>query len=629
MRLHVLIPLQVRRGVLKSYWCALFLFQTGVLLLAQPVPPAVLNVTGYDSHIELTWPASASPNIIAYNIYRAEPASGNFQLFSQTASNRFFLLDFTGRIDTSFLYRITALNSGGQESPPTAVQTGATAAMSDDDLLTMVQRYTFRYFWDFGHPVSGLARERNSSGDIVTTGGSGFGIMAIPVAIERGFITRQEGLLRLIQITSFLEVRATRYHGAFSHWLNGDTGATIPFSQFDNGADLVETAFLMQGLLTVRAYFNLDTPLEGALRAAVTRLWEGVEWDWYRRNNSNVLYWHWSPNHQWTMNFALRGFNEVMITYILGIASPTHGIPASLYHTGWAGSSDYVNTESYYGIPMLVGSFRGGPLFFAHYSYMGFDPRNKRDAYCNYFTRNRNHTLINRAYCIANPKGYPGYGPNSWGLTASDNPFGYLAHEPVFNRDNGTITPTAALSSMPYTPAESMDALKHFYRDLGDRLWGYYGFYDAFNLEEDWFADSYLAIDQGPIIGMIENHRTGLLWNLFMANPEIQPALDAIGFIPDVSAAGEAASFLSGANVHPNPTQGEFTLTLDAPEALPVEIRLMDVAGRPVRNLGSFALQEGKNVLTLQTAGLSRGLYYLVCSSGSRHYTHKIVFFHN
>lgn len=630
MRLQVLISSRVRRGVLKSYWCAaLFLFQTGALLFAQPAPPAVLNVTGYDSHIELTWPASSSPNIIAYNIYRAEPASGNFQLFSQTAPNRLFLLDFTGRADTSFIYRITALNSGGQESMPTAAQTGTTAAMSDDDLLTMVQRYTFRYFWEFGHPVSGLARERNSSGDIVTTGGSGFGIMAIPVAIERGFITRQEGLLRLIQITSFLEVRAERFHGAFSHWLNGNTGATIPFSQFDNGGDLVETAFLMQGLLTVRAYFNEDTPLEGALRASVTRLWEDVEWDWYRRNNSNVLYWHWSPNHQWTMNLSLRGFNEVMIAYILGIASPTHSIPASLYHTGWAGSSAYVNTESYYGIPMLVGPFRGGPLFFAHYSYMSFDPRNKRDAYCNYFTRNRNHTLINRAYCIANPKGYAGYGPNSWGLTASDNPFGYLAHEPVFNRDNGTITPTAALSSMPYTPAESMDALKHFYRNLGGRLWGYYGFYDAFNLHEDWFADSYLAIDQGPIIGMIENHRTGLLWNLFMANPEIQPALDAIGFVPDVSAAGESASFLLGANAHPNPTQSEFTLTLDMPQALPIEIYLMDVAGKPVRNFGVFFLQAGKNVLPLQTAGLSRGLYYLVCHSGSRHHTLKIVVFHN
>ena len=611
-----------------SFLFLAFVFAT-VHSFAQPAPPAAFNATGYDSHVELTWTASPSPNIIAYNIYRAEPGSGNFSLDRQTASNRFFALDFTGRVDTSFAYQLTTLNALGQESAPTPVQTAATALMSDEDLLSMVQRYTFRYFWDFGHPVSGLARERNTSGNIVTTGGSGFGIMAIPVAIERGFITRQEGLLRMIQITSFLEIRAQRFRGAFSHWLNGDTGATIPFSQFDNGGDLVETAFLMQGLLTLRSYFNQDNPLEAALRESITRLWEDVEWDWYRRNNSNVLYWHWSPNHQWTMNFALRGFNEVMITYILGIASPTHSIPASLYHTGWAGSSAFVNPESYYGIPMLVGPFRGGPLFFAHYSYMGFDPRNKRDAYCNYFTRNRNHTLINRAYCIANPKGYPGYGPNSWGLTASDNPFGYLAHEPVFNRDNGTITPTAALSSMPYTPAESMAALKYFYRNLGDRLWGYYGFYDAFNLNEDWFADSYLAIDQGPIIGMIENHRTGLLWNLFMANPEIQPALDAIGFVPDVSASGEAVSFLSNANVHPNPTHGEFTLTLYAPMALPAEIRLMDVAGRPVRNLGTFSLQAGKNVLPLQTAGLTRGLYFLVCSSGSRHYTHKIVFFHN
>ncbi len=513
---------------------------------------------------------------------------------------------------------------------PTPVQTASTLAMSDEDLLTMVQRYTFRYFWDFGHPVSGLARERNSSGDIVTTGGSGFGIMAIPVAIERGFITRQEGLLRLIQITSFLEIRAQRFHGAFSHWLNGNTGTTIPFSQFDNGGDLVETAFLMQGLLTARAYFNQDNPLENSLRNTITRLWEDVEWDWYRRNNSNVLYWHWSPNFQWQMNFQLRGFNEVMITYILGIASPTHGIPASLYHSGWANGGAIVNPASYYGYPMFVGPFRGGPLFFAHYSYLGFDPRNKRDAYCNYFTRNRNHTLINRAYCIANPKNQVGYGPNSWGLTASDNPWGYLAHEPVFDRDNGTIAPTAALSSMPYTPVESMAALKHFYRNLGDRLWGYYGFYDAFNLGQNWFADSYLAIDQGPIIVMIENHRTGLLWDLFMSNPEIGPALDAIGFVADASSnAVEASGLGIRTAVAPNPVQGAFSLFIDAPEAMAINIRLIDVAGRQVRHLGRHTLQLGENTLYLQPESLANGMYFLICSSAGRRHTQRIIVFHH
>lgn len=612
----------------------LLLYTTGVLFgaNAQPAAPTNFSVIGYDSHLELSWNASSSPNVFSYNIYRATMPDGPFALFRQTSADRRYALDFTGRRDTTFYYRVTAVNAIGQEGAPSVVRSGSTAAMSDEDLLTMVQRYTFRYFWDYGHPVSGLARERFNSGDLVTVGGSGFGIMAIVVGAARGFVTREEAVLRLIQITSFLEIRAQRYHGAFAHWMNGATGATIPFSQFDDGGDLVETALLMQGLLAARGYFNANTPLENALRASITRLWEGVEWSWYRRNNSNVLYWHWSPNYQWQMNFQLRGFNEVMIAYILGVASPTHGIPPHLYHVGWANNGAIVNPASYYGIPMLAGPFRGGPLFFAHYSYLGFDPRNKRDAYCNYFTRNRNHTLINRAYCVANPKNYAGYGPNCWGLTASDNPWGYLAHEPVFDRDNGTIAPTAALSSMPYTPAESIEALKHFYRNLGQRLWGWYGFYDAFNIQEDWVSSYWLAIDQGPIIAMIENYRTGLLWDAFMSNPEIQPALNAIGFVPEVNSAREAPDFPVQVTIAPNPVQSaEFQLLLFSERTLPMELSLRDINGRLLQALGRHNLQPGENTLPLRLPStLPNGMYLLECrAEGLRHVERIAVHYHN
>ncbi len=312
--------------------------------------------------------------------------------------------------------------------------------------------------------------------------------------------------------------------------MNGATGKTIPFSPLDNGADLVETAFLIQGLLAVRSYFDSDDDAETSLRQKITDIWEAVEWDWFLKDGK--LLWHWSPDHQFAINLPIRGYNEALIIYLLAIASPTHPIPAQAYHDGWAGGN-YLNGTTFFGITLDVGPLRGGPLFFAHYSFMGFDPREKKDAYTNYFIHNQKHTLTNREYCILNPGQYEGYSNVCWGLTASDDPFGYLAHEPSPNRDNGTLTPTAALSSMPYTPNESLAALKHFYRALGDRLWGKYGFYDAFNLSENWFASSYLAIDQGPIIGMIENHRTGLLWEYFMKNTEIQPALDAIGFTPD------------------------------------------------------------------------------------------------
>ncbi|WP_337041024.1 glucoamylase family protein [Emticicia sp. 17c] len=400
--------------------------------------------------------------------------------------------------------------------------------ISDEDLLTLVQKQTFKYFWDFGHPVSGLARERNTSGDVITSGGSGFGIMAIPVAIERGFITRKEGLDRMLKITDFLKNKAKSYHGVYPHWLNGATGETIPFSPDDNGADLVETSYLMQGLLTTRQYFAQETPDESKLRKDINDLWQAVEWDWFTKNGEKVLYWHWSPNLGWKMNHQIRGWNECLITYFLAAASPTHAITKDVYDNGWADNGKMKNGKSYYGVVLPLGFEYGGPLFFSHYSFLGLDPRNLKDKYANYWEQNLAHTKVNYAYCLANPKGYNGYGPNCWGLTASDTNTGYAAHSPT--EDLGVISPTAALSAMPYTPEESKKALRFFYYKLGDKLWKEYGFIDGFNLTNIWWANSFLAIDQGPIICMIENHRTGLLWKLFMSCPEVKEGKLKLGF---------------------------------------------------------------------------------------------------
>lgn len=399
--------------------------------------------------------------------------------------------------------------------------------ISDDELLTKVQQQTFKYFWDFGHPVSGLARERNTSGETVTTGGSGFGVMAILVGMDRGFITRTEGVERLNTIVDFLG-SADRFHGAWSHWLNGTTGKVIPFSTKDNGGDLVETSFMAAGLLAARQYLNSSDATENSLIAKINTLWKSIEWSWYTQGGQKVLYWHWSPSYNWDMNMKIQGYNEALITYIMAASSDTYGISADVYTQGWAGSGSIVNGKSFYGIKLPLGSDYGGPLFFAHYSFLGIDPRNLSDQYAAYWEQNRNHSLINQAYCVQNPLQYVGYTADCWGLTASDNQNGYSAHSPT--NDLGVITPTAALSSFPYTPDESMDALHFFYYQLGDRLWGDYGFYDAFNLTESWTADSYLAIDQGPIVVMIENYRSGLIWNLLMSCPEVKAGLTKLGF---------------------------------------------------------------------------------------------------
>lgn len=410
---------------------------------------------------------------------------------------------------------------------------------SDDKFLDFIQETHLNYMWDGAEKTSGLACERihmdgiypENDYDVVTTGGSGFGIAGLIVGVERGFISRKEVVARLQQIADYLE-KADRFHGAWPHWIYGPTGKVKPFGTKDNGGDLVETAFLAEGLLCVREYFKNGNEEEKRLAQKMDALWRQIEWDWYL-NGQDVLYWHWSPEYQWEMNFPIRGYNECLITYILAASSPTHSIPASAYHNGWARGGDIKSDAVAYGYPLILkhnGSEEyGGPLFWAHYSYIGLNPKGLSDRYANYWDVNYNQTMINYTYCVQNPKGFKGYGESCWGLTASYSTDGYSAHMPMKN-DKGVIAPTAALSSFTYTPLQSMNALRYFYNELGNKIWGKYGFYDAFSIHYNWYPQRYLAIDQLTIAPMIENYRTGLLWELFMQAPEIQEGLKKLGF---------------------------------------------------------------------------------------------------
>jgi hypothetical protein len=399
--------------------------------------------------------------------------------------------------------------------------------ISNDSLLSLIQKQTFRYFWDFGHPVSGLARERNSSGDVVTSGGSGFGIMSMVVAANRGFITRQQAADRLNTITEFLATKAQKFKGAFPHWMNGVTGAVVPFSANDNGADLVETSFLVMGLLTARQYFDGNTTLESNLRNRINSIVDGVEWNWFRRGNENVLYWHWSPDKGWAMNLRIQGWNECLVTYVLAASSKNYPIPDTVYNKGWARDGNMRNGKSFYGQVLPLGEDYGGPLFYSHYSFLGIDPNGLTDQYANYWSQQVAHTKINYQHSVQNPNGWFGYSDSCWGLTASDIPNGYTASSPT--NDRGVIAPTAAISALPYAPQESMKAIRFFYYTLGDRLWKEYGFIDAFKLADLWFASSFLAIDQGPQIVMIENYRSKLLWQLFTSCPEVKAGMKKLG----------------------------------------------------------------------------------------------------
>jgi len=410
--------------------------------------------------------------------------------------------------------------------------------LPDDVLIELVQRQTFRYFWEGAHPLYGLARDRTGlehdpEDDLVCTGGSGFAVMAIIVAAERGWITREEAVDRLILILGFLE-RTPCFHGLFPHYMDGRTGTPIRFGRKDDGSDLVESSFLFQGLLCARQYFNADTSAEKSIRDRITWLWLDAEWNWHARDGQHVLTWHWSPNNGFSLDHDIRGWNECLITYVLAASSPHFAIEPSVYHGGFAQSRTFLNRRRYYDIYLPLGPELGGPLFFSHFSFCGLDPRGLKDSYASYFEQNVQHTLINHEHCVRNPHGHKGYGPSCWGLTASDGPEGYAAHAP--DNDNGVISPTAALSSFPYAPEQAMRALRYFYDVVGHKIWGRFGFTDAFSESRDWYAKTYLAIDQGPAVIMIENYRTGLLWKLFMSDPDVTAGLGRLGFSsPQVS----------------------------------------------------------------------------------------------
>lgn len=513
---------------------------------AKLLAPRNVQARGYERHVDISWDPVTNDALRRYIISRSFDGT-NFQSIGMQVpgTNRF--TDFLGQIGRTAYYRVAASDQNFRESPPSSPVSASTRTMTDDELLTMLEESCFRYYWEGAHPDSGMTRENLPGNDrIVATGATGFGVMALVVGVDRGFITREQGVQHLSKIVSFLE-KAPRYHGAWSHFMDGATGQTLPvFDMYENAGDLVETAFLIQGLLAARQYFKGSGPQETKIYQRITALWQTVEWDWYRKSpQGDAIYWHWSPEWSWRINHRLTGFNETMIVYLLAIASPTHPVAADLYYTGWAGQSDaaanyrkgwsstgegehYLNGHSYYGIKLDVGVGSGGPLFFAHYSYMGFDPHSLTDLYTNYFKNNQNLARINLAYATENSGKHKTYGRDAWGITASDGPWGYAAESPEAKDDFGTLAPTGALASFPYTPEASMATFKHFYRDLGDRLWGIYGPIDAYNLDVNWWSPIYMGLNQAPITVMIENYRSGLVWKLFQSNREIQEMLEKL-----------------------------------------------------------------------------------------------------
>ncbi len=501
-------------------------------LPALAAPPAPTNLRALSRHlrVDLTWDQEG-PALHAVEIRRSQYPGGPFRTISADLPKIPLYSDFIGAPQRTFYYRVRAVDRTGevtQRSPWSDVAKGVFRRSTRNQLLTEVQEAGFRYFYDYGHPVSGLAREgSHRAPDLCTIGATGMGLFNLGVGVERRFITRQQGAARALKMLRFLSGEAVRYHGAFPHWINGATGETIRFGQKDDGADLVETAFLAQGMLFLREFFLRADPDETEIRRLADRLWREIEWDWFAKqeDSRSFLLWHWSPNYGWEKHLPISGFNECQIVYILALASPTHGVPMEYYETGWY-HARYAQERTEFGVPLTLHRGYGPPLFFTHYSYLGFDPRKLSFRGKTYFQHFQDLCRVQVLYARSKEDEFRGYGP-LWGLTASMDPDGYKAHAPG-PRDNGTITPTAALASMPYVPAESIACLTAMYEQHGGELWREFGFRDAFNLSKDWIANGDLGIDVGPIAPLIENHRTGLCWRVFMKAPEVRSVLERL-----------------------------------------------------------------------------------------------------
>jgi hypothetical protein len=581
--------------------------------------PAVenLSATGYDSHAELNW--NFPMEDLSYRIYASFDGGQSFELRVETTEN--YYLDFVPEQarNSEVFYRVVSAFQGNESEP---VETSAQIIdFSDDELIDMVQRYTFRYFWEGAHQGTGMALERsNGSGRTAASGATGMGLMAMIAAHEREYKPKEEIKDRILKILEFLE-NCERHHGAWSHWYNADTYQTQPFSADDDGGDIVETSFVAQGLIALKNYFSGADAKSVQIRETADRIWRSIDWDWYR-NGQNVLFWHWSPNINFQKNMKVAGWNECLVTYVMAASSPTYGISKVVYDQGWAGNGAMVNSRTFYGHEISLSPDWGGPLFWIHYSHLGINPHGLTDKYADYWQEHVNTAKIHHAYAIDNPEGHSNYSDKNWGLTASDDPYGYTAHQPMSN-DNGTISPTAALASMPYTPEESIKALKYFYRERGKDLFGNFGPYDAFNDNLGWVQKAYIGIDQGPIVVMLENYRTGLLWNTVMKDADVQAGLDKLGFQYEVSTSTEKPGLNSELNIYPNPSGNHFYINLNSSfQEKKVTIKLIGVDGKHVFTKEFVSSHQR---VKIDCSEVNSGLYIISLSSGEKTVKAKLL----
>jgi hypothetical protein len=483
-----------------------------------------------DRSVILHWDPTIDSRLAGYHVYRAPSATGPFERQGATLPTNHFI-DFVVENDSTYHYRVRAVDTAGRESLDSAIISATPHVLDDEAFLDLVQHTAFDYFWYETTPENGLINDRSSDPSLSSIAAVGFGLSTLTVGIDRGWISREVGRARVLTTLEFLwnsphgpEADATGYNGFYYHFLDIQTGRR----DGDSELSTIDTALLLSGVLHVQQYFDQNDATEAKIRTLADAVYRRVDWRWMQVRSAKICH-GWNPEKGF-IPYDWGGYNEAMILYLLALGSPTFPVSADAW-TAWTSSYTW---QTHYGQAFVIFP----PLFGHQYSHVWIDFRGIQDAYMrdkglDYFENSRRATLANRAYAIANPHGWADYGENVWGLTASDVPSSYRARgAPPEQSDDGTITPTAAGGSVAFTPRESLAALRHMYATYRTRIWGPYGFKDAFNPSMKWFASDYLGIDQGPIVLMIENYRTGRIWKVFMQHPAIQRGLVRAGFVP-------------------------------------------------------------------------------------------------
>jgi len=452
-------------------------------------------------------------------------------------------------------------------------------------------------FFQGAEPNSGMAYNDPSRKSVMATGATGFGIMTLIAGVERGWISREDAANHIVKIVRFLK-KAERYEGAWAHWYNVK-GEIVPFGNQNDAGEIIETTFMMGGLLTACEYFNGSSEAEKEIRTTTNEFWNTINWSHFVKDGK--FYWIW---HRDTGKYELpiSGWNETLLAYILAMAAPAgHDVPVSVYKSCWQGSKNFYHAgREYYGYPLPLGGNYGEALFLAHYSMFGMDPRKMEDSYCFYWQQNQNHTMINRHYCINEAPEEYAYDANNWGLTAcagcGSHP-DYVARQP--QNDDGVISPAAALGSFPYTPFYSTQVMLNL-KSKYPAINGKYGFYASYCPAEKATAKNYLSMEQAPIAIMMENYRSGLLWSLLMKNEHVQRGLQLAGIHEPTNRYG---FYLSVVN-----TQTGVCDLMRHPDLAKYEI---DV----------FLKQGGSAALTLSQNGVETYRTYVDVTAGANHVT--------